>query len=118
MRVLIAEERPDIRRALKILLETQPDLDVVGEAINQAELLLQAKTTCPGLVLLDNTLINEQMDKLIPTLHNFECKPAVIVLSVRAEVEQPALNAGADAFVLKGAPPKTLLIAIEAIRLR
>ena len=118
MRVLIAEERPDIRRALKILLETQPNLDVVGEAINEDELLLQAQAIRPDLVLLDNNVISGQMDKLIPTLHNFECKPAVIVLSVRTEVEQPALDAGADAFVLKGAPPKTLLIAIEAIRLR
>ena len=118
MRVLIAEKRPDVRRALKILLETQPYLTVAGEATNYDELMQQAKVAQPDLVLLDNTIISKPLDTVISAIHNLSCKPAVIVLSVRAEVEQPALNAGADAFVLKGAPPKTLLIAIETIRLR
>ncbi len=58
MRVLLADDRPKTRFALRLLLERQPGIQIVGEAADAQELLVQVKMTCANVVLLDWELPN------------------------------------------------------------
>ena len=53
MRVLVADDQPHIRSALRLLLDHEPDLNVVGEAIDSQTLCTQIQVTQPDLLLLD-----------------------------------------------------------------
>lgn len=52
MRILLADDQPRVRFALRVLLERRPGFEVAGEAVNAEGLLAQMETTCPDLVLL------------------------------------------------------------------
>jgi len=116
-RIVIAERRTAVRSALKRFLGHQPGLDVMGEAVEDRDLLAQIEVACPNLVLLDWDLPGRSVADLIPALRRPDCQPAVIVLGVRPELAQAALDAGADAFVYKGESPKRLLTTIRGVML-
>jgi DNA-binding NarL/FixJ family response regulator len=116
MRVLIADLEPRVRRALRVLLGRQPDLEVVGEAPDAQQLLLQMGEYRPDLVLLDWRLTGAAPEQLLADLRQVCPGLQVIALSGRPEQRTIALAAGANAFACKcdAAPP--LLAAIEARR--
>ena len=118
MRVLIAGRQATMRRALKTLLGTRPGLEVIGEAADKSDLISQINTETPDLLLLDEDLTEMLVNDVIIPLKQFDPCPAVIVLGGRAEARQAYLDAGAVAFINKSDPPKSLLPAIEEIRLR
>ena len=66
MRILIADTQPKVRFALQVLLQRQPDLKVVGEAIDAESLLEEIETACPDVVLLGWELPGMDMDCLVP----------------------------------------------------
>jgi len=112
MRILLADSQAKVRFALRVLLDRQPGLDVVGEAASVDELLSRAAALCPDLVLLDWSVAAPLAAGLLLALRR-ECPGlGVIVLSGRPEAREAALGAGADDFVSKGNPPEHLLAAI------
>ena len=114
MRVLLADDRPKTRFALRLLLEQQAGIQVVGEAADAEELLVQAKATCPNVVLLDWELPNLTLDgSSLSSLRGVCSRVSVIALSGRPEMRMTALAAGADAFVSKADPPERLLAAVR-----
>ncbi len=114
MRVLLADDRPKTRFALRLLLERQPGIQVVGEAADAEELLVQAKVTSPTVVLLDWELPNIGADgSTLSALREMCPRLCVIALSGRPEMRKAALAAGADAFVSKADPPERLLAAVR-----
>jgi DNA-binding NarL/FixJ family response regulator len=115
MRVLLADDQAKVRSALRLLLEHQPDVEILGEAVDTTGLLDWVKVVCPDLVLLDWELRGLPAAALLPLLHSHCPGLRVIALSSRPEVRQVALDAGADAFVSKGDPPERLLRAIDRI---
>ena len=52
MQILLADNQPKVRFGLRVLLERQPGLKVVGEAVDAEDLLTQMEATCPDLILL------------------------------------------------------------------
>jgi DNA-binding NarL/FixJ family response regulator len=113
MRILIADDQPRVRFALRVLLERQPGFEVVGEAVDAEDLLAQVRAACPDLVLLGWELpglagVNSlaALRKLCPDL-------PVVALSGRLEARRTALAAGADTFASKADPPERLLTAID-----
>ncbi len=112
MQILLADNQPKVRFGLRVLLEQQPGLKVIGEATNAEDLLAQMKTDCPDLVLLGWSLPGLAKADLLSTLRAACPDLFVIVLSGRPEVRRAALAAGADAFVSKCDPPERLLAAI------
>jgi DNA-binding NarL/FixJ family response regulator len=115
MRILLADGQAKVRFALRVLLEWQPGISVVGEAADAEDLLSQIATECPDLVLLAWEL---------PGLVHFEALTSmriacpdllVLALSGRPEARRLALAAGADGFVSKSEPPEHLLSAIAAL---
>ena len=115
MRILLADHRSRVRFALRALLEQQPGLNVVGEAVDAGSLLAQAESSCPDLVLLDWKLRGLAADSL-PALRRVCPDVHVIALSGRPEERRAALDAGADAFVSKTDAPERLLATIHDCR--
>ncbi len=116
MRVLLADSQPQVRFALRLLLERQLGLTVVGEATDTGDLLSQTETAHPDLVLLGWEMPDTAAGGLLPALRAIRPGLLVIALSGWPEARRAALSAGADAFVSKSDPPERLLAAIARFR--
>lgn len=113
MRMLIADDQHQVRSALRLLLEQQPDLNVIGEAVDAQGLLDWVRAVCPDMVLLDWELPELPRDDVVSALRALCPHLLVIALSGRPEARQAAVDAGVDAFVSKGDPPERLLAAVN-----
>ncbi len=113
VRVLIADARPKVRFALRVLLEQQPNVEIVGEVVRAPDLLAQARTVRPDVVLLSWELVGTRPMEFLLALRALCPTLAVIALSGRPEARRAALDAGANAFVSKTTPPEHLLVAMR-----
>ncbi len=102
MRVLIAEDQPKVRFALRVTLERQPGFKSVSEVVDAIDLISQAEVMHPDLVLLDWELVGMAAEEMLNKLRTACSQLSVIALSGREESREAALKAGADAFVSKG----------------
>jgi DNA-binding NarL/FixJ family response regulator len=116
VRVLLADDQAKVRSALGLLLEQEPDMDVIGETADAQGLLEKVQKSCPDLVVLDGELPGLVLNGLFATLHSLCPALKVIVLSGRPEARQVALAAGSDFFVSKGDPPEQLLNVLRTLR--
>lgn len=112
--ILIADDQPRVRHALRLLLEQELAPEAVDEAAEAKTLLAQVAASCPDLVLLDWGLPGMAAPDLLIALRQTRTALTIIVLSGQPEAEEKALAAGADAFVSKADPPERLLAAICA----
>jgi len=115
MRVLLADEQSRVRSALRVLLEQNTDYDIVGEATEAVELVEKVQRDAIELVVLDWRLPGLDGEVLIEELRKTVQNPMIVVLSGRPEARQTALEAGADAFISKAAPPDELLAALHEV---
>ena len=118
MRVLIAGTQAALRNAMKTFLQTRPGIEIAGMVADKKDLFAQVESTPADLLLLDESLSQELVKEVIAPLQQFDHSPAILVLYDRAAAKQAYLDAGAVAVINKGDPPKSLLTAIEEIRLR
>lgn len=109
MRIVLADNDQRTFSALRILLECQPQMEVVGEALHVSRLLEVVRDRCPHLVLLDWELRGEPDHEFLTKLRELVPDVSLIALSGRPESEQAALRAGADAFVSKAEPAHVLM---------
>ena len=86
-------------------MRTRLSVEVVGENGDVEELINLVNANHPDMVLLNEVLPDDQLEDLIPTLRGLDSNPAVIVLNENPEMEQAALAAGVDDFVLIGDHP-------------
>ncbi|GAA1887458.1 response regulator transcription factor [Paeniglutamicibacter psychrophenolicus] len=117
--VLLADDEPLIRQSLRIVIDSQPDLHVVGEASNGDETVQAARRLKPDVILMD---IRMPGSDGIHATQAITADPAlrgvrVLVLSMYEldEYVYGALRAGASGFLLKDAHPATLLDAIRRV---
>jgi DNA-binding NarL/FixJ family response regulator len=117
MRVLVADDQAGLRSAMRLLLEEDPEVEVIGEATEAKALLAKAETMRPHLVLLDWELPGMKAAgggrELLLALHARSPHLHVIVLSGRPEAGMAALASGADYFVSKAEPPESLLAVLR-----
>jgi DNA-binding NarL/FixJ family response regulator len=113
MRVILADNQTKVRFALRVLLERQLGLEIVGEAVNAQDLLRQTEAAHPDLILLGWELPGLSADSLLPGLRKLCPALVVIALSGRLGVRQVALSSGVNAFVSKSDPPERLLATIQ-----
>ena len=114
MRILIADDQPSVRFAMRVLLRRQPGLKVTGEAVDAQDLLARIEVTCPDLVLLDWELPGLLAGgELVSALRRVCPELSIVALSGRPEARQVAEAVGVDAFVSKVDPPERLLAAID-----
>ncbi len=112
IRILLADDQPVVRFALRVLLECQPGVVVVGEAWDVPGLLDAAEAGSPHLVLLDWELPGMGAATVLAALRKARPDLLVIALSGRPEAQPAALAEGVNAFVSKSDPPDSLLAAI------
>jgi len=116
-RVLIADDQALVRAGFRKLLESAPDIEVVGEAGDGREAVEQARRLRPTVVLMDIRM--PRMDGLEATRRLISGGDAVRVLILTTfgldDYVYDALRAGASGFMLKDAPPEELLAAIEVV---
>jgi DNA-binding NarL/FixJ family response regulator len=112
MRILLADDQAQVLSALRLLLEQESELVVVGETGKAQDLLTQAESAQPDLVLLDWELPGSLAADLLSALRACCVQAKVVALSGRPEARLEALAAGIDAFVSKGDPPEYLLTAV------
>lgn len=116
LRIVIADDEAMVRRGLRMLVETEPALDVVGEAADGREAVRLTRRTRPDLVLMDIRM--PELDGLSAARQVLALPhaPRVLMLTTFDEDENvyEALRIGTSGFLLKASPPEQLL---EAIRL-
>lgn len=119
VRVLIADDQALVRGSFRLLVESADDLTVVGEAGTGAEALALARSTRPDVIVMDVRM--PEMDGIEAT-RQISADPAlsdvrVLILTTfdLDEYVYAALRAGASGFLLKDAPPTTLLTGIRSI---
>ncbi|HHX64745.1 MAG TPA: response regulator transcription factor [Chloroflexi bacterium] len=113
IRILLADDQSSVRSALRLLLEQEPDCEIVAEADDIDQLLPHVHATRPDLVLLDWELPGSPSSDLLTHLRKIVPDVCILALSGHPEAEQAALSAGADGFVSKGEPPEALLEGIR-----
>jgi len=115
-RILIVDDKPEVRRELRTLLPLAGDLEVVGEAADGLEAIHLAEALRPDVILLDLQM---------PILDGYAAArrikgrwPAcrVVALTVHDDeaIRQRASQAGVDVFLVKGSPLATLVAAISS----
>jgi DNA-binding NarL/FixJ family response regulator len=109
VRILVADDDVHVRSALRLLLEQEPDVQVVGESMAADDLIGEIDRTRPGVVLLDWELPSLRSDGLLTQLRTTSPGLRTIAMSGRPEQRVDALRAGVDAFVCKGDAPESLI---------
>jgi DNA-binding NarL/FixJ family response regulator len=119
IRLLIVDDQELVRTGFRLFLETQDDLEVVGEASDGHEAIERAREVRPDVVLMDIRMPG--MDGIeataLLTAPGIEPPPRVLVLTTfdLDEYVFGALRAGAAGFLLKDAPREGLLEAIHVV---
>jgi DNA-binding NarL/FixJ family response regulator len=116
--VLIADDQALVRGGLRMIVEAQQDMQVVGEAGNGTEAVATAQRLEPDVLLMDIRM--PELDGITATQHLIERGPAktrVLMLTTFDEDQlvYEAMRAGASGFLLKSAPPARLVEAIRII---
>ena len=117
IRVLIADDQPLVRTGLRMILSTEPDIDVVGEAVDGAQAVDLSDRHRPDVVLMDVRMPGVDGIAATRTITAAADPPRVLVLTTfdLDEVVYDALRAGASGFLLKDAPEDRLVTAIHVV---
>lgn len=117
IRVLIADDHAILRAGLRMLIETQVDMTVVGEAQNGIEAIEAAKKTSPDVVILDVTMPEKGGLHVIRDILKDQADTRILLLTMHEELAyvRTALSAGASGYVLKKSVDADLLSAIRAV---
>ena len=115
--IVLADDQPMLRLGFRLVLDAQPDMQVVGEAGDGAAAVRLAQARQPAVVLMDVRMPG--MDGLEATRRIVTAVSATRVLILTTfdldEYAYEGLRAGASGFLLKDVPPPDLLSAIRAV---
>lgn len=117
IRIIIADDHPIVRRGLRTLIKTQPDMEVVGEAENGLEAVRQVTALTPDIVIMDLQMPVQDGMTAIRELNRLESPTRVVVLTSFPDDDRvfAAIKAGATGLLLKDSSPKELLEAIRRV---
>ena len=116
IKLLIADDHLIIRQGLRLILETENDFELIGEASDGKEALNLCKKLKPDVVLMDLRMPNMDGLTAIETLHTEQPQIAVVILTTFNEDELMfrGLQAGARGYLLKDTDRSTLFDTIRA----
>jgi two-component system response regulator NreC len=116
-RVLLADDHAVLRSGLRLLLTSQNEYDVVGEASSGTETLTLAERLQPDLILLDLSMPSLGGLDALPALRKLVPSARILILTMHDDPQylRQALKRGASGYVLKKAADAELLSAIRAV---
>ena len=116
-RIVIAEDHTILREGLRMLLRSNPDFDVVGEAEDGLEAVRCTENLKPDLVLMDLSMPRMNGMGAIQEIKKKCPETKILVLTVHKTEEYilATLKAGADGYVLKDATHNELMLAIDCV---
>lgn len=117
LRILIADDQTITRTGLRALLAAQSDIEVVGEAANGEEVVEQAATMQPDVILMDLRMPGMNGIEATRRIHRSSPHIAILVLTVFEDDTSvfPAIRAGARGYLLKNADQEELLRGIRTV---
>lgn len=117
LRILLADDHETVRKGLRMILNAQPDMQVVATASDGSEALDQCEKITPDIVVMDISMPG--MNGLTATLRlNEKCPGAKVVTLTRhadSSYLQQLMRAGASGYVLKQSRPSELVHAIRSV---
>lgn len=117
IRILIADDHEIFRRGLRSLLESHPQWEVCGEAMDGQEAVERAKELDPDVVVLDITMPRLNGLEAAQMIRSEAPRSKMVILSQHEPslMKQAALSAGANAYVTKSEVSRELMVAIETM---
>ena len=117
IRVLLADDHPVVSEGLRVLIEAQPDIEVVGIAHNGLDAANLARSLHPDVVIMDHSMPEMNGTEAARMIKSRFPKTQVIMLSMHANSVHAyrALQAGASGYVLKQASGRQVVDAIRAV---
>jgi DNA-binding NarL/FixJ family response regulator len=118
IRVLLADDQAMVRAGFRMILELEPDIEVIDEAEDGEQALAIGRLKRPDVVVMDIQM--PRMDGVAATrrlLAELDPPPQVLMVTTFDDDESlyEALRAGAGGFLLKNAPPENLVDAVRAV---
>lgn len=115
IRILLADDQAVVRAGLRMILEAQPDLEIVGEAADGSEAVTLTTALCPDVVMMDIRM--PVLDGIEATRRLTGTPARVLILTTYGidEYVYQALRAGAAGFLLKTDPPERVIEAVRVI---
>jgi two-component system response regulator NreC len=117
LRILLADDHAIVRQGLKLLIDNQPDMEVVGEAADGHRALEQAKVSKPNVIVIDISMPG--MNGLVATRTLKQLQPDVAIVALTRHDDdrylEELLRAGASGYVLKQSDPSEFLQAIRVV---
>jgi len=117
LRILLAEDHQTVREGVKLLVNAQPDMEVVGEAGDGEIAIKEAERLNPDIVVMDVSMPN--VNGLKATKRLRRQNPDIKILTLTRHTDdgylQQLLGAGANGYVLKQSAPTELINAIRSV---
>jgi len=117
IRILLADDHAVLRSGLRMLLDAQPDMEVIAETSSGYDAIKQSTELLPDVILLDLTMPNLGGLDALPLLRQRAVHSRILVLTMHDNdgYLRQALQSGAAGYILKGALDSELLSAVRAI---
>ena len=116
LRVLLADDHATVRHGLKLLIDSQPDMRVIGEAADGNSVVQQAEALNPDIVVMDISMPG--LNGLVATRKLKRLRPGLTIVALTRHDDQTylkdLLRAGASGYVLKQSEPMEFVRAIRA----
>jgi NarL family two-component system response regulator LiaR len=114
IRILIADDHAIVRKGLRTLISSEPGMEVIGEAADGIEAVLEARSLQPDVILMDIVMPRQTGLEAIQQIKKENPEARILVLTSFAEDDKvfPAIKAGALGYLLKDSSPDQLLQAI------
>ena len=117
-RILLAEDHGTVREGIKLLVNAQPDMEVIGEADDGAMALKKAAELHPDMIVMDISM--PEMNGLAATKKLRKLCPKVKILTLTRHTDdgylQQLIKAGVNGYVLKQSAPTELINAIRTVK--
>jgi len=117
IRILLADDHKLVRQGFRLILLSQPDMEVVGETSNGREAVELAKSLSPDLVVMDVTM--PELNGIEATRRIRESSPRVRVLALSVHRDavyvREIIRAGAEGYLLKESADTDLLAAVRSV---
>src|SRR5262249_28458814 len=117
IRIMCVDDHPLMHKGISALIESQPDMTIVGVVSNASDTLASFREKMPDITLMDLRLPDGNgIDAMISILHEYPEARIIILTMFEGDVEiQRALKSGACGYILKNMPPEDLLRVIRNV---